>query len=317
MTRILITGGSGFIGSWVIDDLRRRYPDVQIRAMDLARVERDDVESHVGSILDVNSVNEAVRGCDFVLHMAAMLGVKKTETKRVECLNANIVGTLNVLDACVKERAKKIVFMSSSEVYGDQATLPISESDPVNPKSVYAITKLVGEEYCRAYEKRYGLNFSIVRFFNVYGPGQVAEFVISKFAMAVRDGDVPTVYGNGEQVRAFNFVEDAARGVVEMLFQDAANGETINIGNDSEPISMRDLAARVLTVAGRPEEQPRFIPMADSDRDEGREIQRRAPDVSKAREVLGFEALVSLDDGLRRVLDGRIIAPSWVDPTNA
>lgn len=314
MTRVLVTGGSGFIGTAVIKELMSNRPDLEVRAIDLHPPVHDRVESHSGSILDINCVSGAVQNCDYVLHMAAMLGVRKTDARRAECLNANVLGTINVLDACVKERVKKVVFMSSSEVYGDQVTFPISETNPLNPKSVYAVSKLAGEEYCRAYGARYGLDHSIVRFFNVYGPGQVAEFVIPRFVKAALDGDVPTVYGSGDQVRAFNHVSDAARGVVMTMMSDSTRGETINIGNDTEPISMADLARRVLKLAGGANREPRFVSLGRSDRTAEREIFKRIPDISKARALLGWAPQVPLNEGLQSVIGGGIIEPTWRNP---
>lgn len=313
MTRVLVTGGSGFIGSHVIADILRRHPELVVRAMDLLRPRTlSDVEWHQGSILDVNSLSNAVRDCDYVLHLAAMLGVKKTEQRRIECLNTNILGTVNVFDACVRERVKKVVFMSSSEVYGDQDVIPIAETNPVYPKSVYAVSKLAGEEYLHAYAARYGLDYSIVRFFNVYGQGQVAEFVISRFVKAVIEGDVPIVYGDGSQVRAFNYVTDAARDVVDTLLSERTNGETLNIGNSTEPISMRDLAYLILKIGGL-DIAPRFIELEESDRSQGREIQHRIPDVSKAGRILGHGSRVRLEEGIRRIFAHGVVEPTWHD----
>ncbi|MBP7828509.1 MAG: NAD-dependent epimerase/dehydratase family protein [Kiritimatiellae bacterium] len=313
MPRILITGGAGFIGQAVIRTFRQVYPESSLRAMDLVKAPGDDIERYTGSILDANDINRAVQDCDYVVHLAAMLGVKRTEAQRLECLTVNIQGTLNVLDACVKNRVKKIVFSSSSEIYGEPFENPIREVTPASPKSVYAVTKLAGEEYLRAYRERYGLRFSVVRFFNVYGPGQVAEFVMPRFIKAVMEDKPPVVYGAGNQIRAFCYVDDAAAGVVRALLNDKADGEAFNIGNDLEPVSMRELAGRVITLLGKPM-KPVLVEMSQSDRSAGREIHERFPDISKARRVLAYEPTVSLDEGVRRTAAAGPIEASWYDP---
>jgi len=313
MTRVLVTGGAGFIGSAMVEYLLEHHPDVVVRVMDLNRPPAEGIEKLTGSILDSNDISNAVRDCDYVVHMAAMLGVKRTEMRRFECLNINIQGTVNVLEACVKERVKKVLFVSSSEVYGDPRENPVRETTPVNPKSVYAVSKLAGEEYVKAYRAKYGLGYSIVRFFNVYGPRQVAEFVMPRFIKAVMEDRPPTVYGNGHQARAFCYVTDAVRGAAATLFDEGTNSEIFNVGNDLEPIWMKDLAFKVIALA-RKEITPRFVPMADSDRTASREIQKRVPDLSKARAMLRYEPEVGLDEGIRRVMAYVPIEESWFDP---
>src|SRR5258706_8467246 len=206
MPKILVTGGWGFIGSSLVrrllDYRREAGLDLEIRAMDILKPEIPGVECAQGSVLDISDLAEAARGCDFVVHLAALLGVRKSEIRRLDCLNINIVGTVNVLNTCVQDRVKKVIFASSSEVYGDQRVLPIKETNPLNPKSVYAISKLAGEEYVKAYCDRYSMNYSILRFFNVYGPGQVGELVVSRFIMAVPAGEAPAGFSDGPQQRA-------------------------------------------------------------------------------------------------------------------
>ncbi|MFQ5691324.1 MAG: NAD-dependent epimerase/dehydratase family protein, partial [Gemmatimonadota bacterium] len=249
--KVAVTGGSGSIGTAVIEELRRIRTNMDVTAMDLAWPNGtvEGIDCFRGSVLDVDDLSRLLRGADVVVHLAAMLGVERTEEQRIRCLNVNVEGTRCVLDGCVKEGTGKIIFASSSEVYGDIATREgerISEESPLNPKSVYAVSKLAGEEYVKAYARQYGVDYTILRFFNVYGPGQNAEFVIPKFVERAKNGDSIEVYGSGEQVRAFCHVYDAARAVVMALTHPGASGATLNIGNDREPISIRRLARTVL-----------------------------------------------------------------------
>jgi len=306
MSRVLVTGGGGFIGAMMVEHLIQDHPEMTVRTMDLNNTHHQNVETVNGSILDVNSISEAVHGCDLVIHMAAMLGVRRTEIKRMECLNINIQGTVNLMDACAKERVQKVLFISSSEVYGEPRESPIQETTPLNPKSIYAVSKLAGEEYVKAYSEKYGFDYSIVRFFNIYGPRQVPEFVIPRFVRAALEGKPLTVYGTGDQVRTFCYVTDAVRGAAAVLLKDASNGEIFNIGNDVDTISIKALASKIVALSER-DVEIQFVPMNKSDRDPSREIQNRLLDLTKAREMLNYELNIGLDDGIKRVMD------TWFD----
>lgn len=299
-TKVLVTGAGGFIGTQVVQELKRRgcevvYFDViEPKIPGIKRVNR-------GTILDQYDLALAVRGCDYAVHLAALLGVQKTDNNRLETLHVNIQGTLNLIEACVKEGVKKILLSSSSEVYGEQTQLPITETNPLNPKSVYAVTKIVGEEYLQAYSEMYGTHYNIVRFFNVYGEHQREDFVLPRFVYQVVNDIPPTIYGNGEQVRSFCYVEDAARGLVDTLFAEFS-GQIINIGNDREPISMKSLAERVIQLSGR-DLTPQLVAYENSDRKASREIGTRIPSIEKAKQLLDYEPIFTLDEGLKRMID--------------
>lgn len=311
MTKVLVTGGAGFIGTAVVKDLLKK--GYEVRTMDIIEPPIKEVETVIGSIMDINCVTQAVSGCDYVIHLAALLGVKRTEIKRLDCLNINILGTINILDACVKARVKKIVFSSSSEVYGDQVKMPITEENPINPKSIYAITKVACEEYLKAYKQNYDLNYSIVRFFNVYGPGQVAEFVMSRFIKAIMNGNSPIIYGDGNQIRAFTFVEDAVKGMILALEAKEACGEIFNIGNDKTKVSIKELAETIIKISDK-KITPKFISMEDSDRDTNREIIERIPSIEKAKKILGYFPKFSLEEGIKKVMEFGKIEETWFDP---
>ncbi|MBI1985035.1 MAG: SDR family NAD(P)-dependent oxidoreductase [Candidatus Wildermuthbacteria bacterium] len=318
--KVLITGGGGFIGIELAKNLAAKGLQVRLFDLDFTRYDElcsrlgncPKVEKVQGSVLDTAQVSNAVKGCEYVVHLAAMLGVGRTEKKRMECLNINILGTINVLEACVKEKAKKILLSSSSEIFGEVSGAPVKEDSPKQPISVYAVTKLAGEEYLKAYEARYGLKYSIVRFFNVYGPGQVAQFVMPRFIKNVSEGRSPIVHGEGSQIRAFCFVEDAAEGAVKALLSEAGDNETFNIGNDKEPITMKDLAEKVIAISGK-NLKLEFVSMIESDRKPEREIQRRIPCIDKAKSVLGYEPKVSLEQGIKKVMDINYIVDTWLE----
>lgn len=310
--KVLITGGAGFIGSAVA----KYFVDkgFEVKTFDIKAPPALIGEHKIGSVMYPDEIDAAVKGCDYVVHLAALLGVKRTEARRMDCLSINIQGTKNVIDACVRAGVKKIVFSSSSEVYGEPVKSPISETDPVSPKSVYAVTKLASEEYLKAYKNLHNINYSIVRFFNIYGPGQVAEFVMPRFIKAVTEDKPPLVYGKGNQVRCFCHVNDASQGVYRALTSDKADSEIFNIGNDQAGISMENLARKIIQLSGKKIE-PAFVDMENSDRKNEREIIHRVPDIAKAKKILGYNPAVGLEEGILDVMKSGPIESTWhVDP---
>jgi UDP-glucose 4-epimerase len=299
MPKVLVTGGSGFIGSRIAENCLKA--GLEVRVFDLVRSSQVDCEKIVGSILDPYEVSVAARGCDYVIHAAAALGVQRTENYRLECLYINIQGTINVLEAAVKEKVKKILFTSSSEVYGDGDGSIFDEYSALNPKSNYAITKLVGEEYLRAYNQSYGLDYAIVRFFSIYGEKQTENFVVPIFVNNVLNGKRPKIFGDGQQIRSFCHVDDAARGAVAALLS-RSSGETFNIGNPNEPITISDLAKKIIEISGK-KLTPEFVDFQESDRSARREIYKRIPSIEKARKTFSYEPSVTLSEGLRNILD--------------
>jgi len=303
MSKIFITGGAGFIGREVAKELiRRKHKVISFDLMRANMLEGSKRYSfYVGSILDPYQLSKAMRNCDYVLHLAAALGVQRTEINRLECMFINIQGTVNVLDSCIKEKIKKIIFVSSSEVYGESGREFIDENTPLNPKSNYAISKIAGEEYLRAYYDTYGLKYNIVRLFNIYGERQREDFVIPKFVKNIMQNKPPVVYGRGDQIRCFCYVKDAAIGIVDALFS-RLEKQTFNIGNDTEPTSIKDLANKVISVSKK-RLKPKFISYSDSDRDLERDIIRRVPSVEKARKMLNYKPAVSLEKGITKIVD--------------
>ncbi|MGD9079385.1 MAG: NAD-dependent epimerase/dehydratase family protein [Desulfobacterales bacterium] len=313
--KVLVTGGAGSIGLEVVRKLLDEGHEVTI--LDLAeQIERsvipEDAKVFKGSILDSVAIHHALQGNDYVVHLAARLGVKRTEVERLSCLHININGMVNILDAAVKERVEKILFSSSSEVYGNQAKMPITEESALNPVSVYAVTKLAGEEYLKAYKRQYGLDYTILRFFNVYGPGQVGQFVMKKFIDAVKQDKSPQIYGSGDQIRCFCHVKDAANGIVKALFAPQTSEEVINIGNDMEQITMLALAEKVIALSGK-DIKPKKISFSESDRQEKREVFDRIPSIEKAKRLLDYTPQISIDEGIKELLCSENNSSDWSD----
>ena len=183
--------------------------------------------------------------------MAAYLGVRRTELNKLRCIEINIDGTKNVLNACSLNNDKKIIFASSSEVYGEPLLNPVSEQEITKGKTVYAITKLAGEELMKAYHDEFKISYTILRYFNTYGPHQVSQFVIPKFIKMVRENKAPVIYGNGTQERSYNFSADSAEATIKSLYSKKTNSKVLNIGNSKELINLKDLANLVIKICGK------------------------------------------------------------------
>jgi UDP-glucose 4-epimerase len=316
--KIVITGGAGLIGL----EMCRQFTELgyEIVLFDLGeQVKRvqaaipKNVKVVYGSIVDLSSLRDAMNGADIVIHLAAMLGVQRTEKDKLRCIEINIDGTKNVLDCAVQHRVKKIVFASSSEVYGEPIENPLTENSITQGKTVYAVTKLAGEELCKAYAQRYPIDYTIVRFFNCYGPYQTAQFVISKFISRVMKDQPPIIYGDGKQLRSYTYVEDTAKATILAALSEKANGEVLNIGNGRFKISLNDLADLVIKLAGKegklkPEHREDFN---DTDRNRNREIFERYCEPSKLRHLLNFECSIPLEEGINRVMESGMIFDRW------
>lgn len=320
--KVLVTGSAGCIGMPVCKELSKRGTKVVLFDFyeQINRVEKfidKDIELYYGSILDDSSLRDALRGCDAVLHLAAYLGVRRTEINRLRCLDVNINGTQKVLDAAIQAGVKKIIFASSSEVYGEPFNNPVSENDVTQGKTVYAISKLAGEELVKAYASEYpDLDYTILRFFNTYGPFQIAQFVIPKFIRNVLSGKSPVVYGDGKQVRSYCYSTDTAWAVVEALFSEKSNGQVMNVGNSNAQISLLELADLVINLCDKKGEisVKTRNSFEKTDRSASREIHSRICDTTKVKNVLGFHPEVGLKEGLLKVIEHGVAQPKWATP---
>jgi UDP-glucose 4-epimerase len=252
---------------------------------------REDVRNY-------EKLDQATRGQDYVFHLAAALGVEKIVNIPLQVLEVNLGGTVNALRAAAENGVKRFLYTSSSEVYGQPRKVPIAEDDLTAPISTYGVSKLAGESYCAAFHKEHGLNYTTVRLFNIYGPWQTEKFVMPLFISRVMKKTPPIIYGNGQQSRSYTFITDAVNGILLAGASEDAIGEVFNIGNDEE-ISINELAEFIIEISGN-NLKPIYKPFGNGIRVENREVLRRQPDISKARDLLGFAVHVSWQEGVRQ-----------------
>lgn len=318
--KILVTGGAGCIGVQVCNQLVER--GAEVICYDLAEqiaLTQKYLDERVilsnGSIMDKTTLRDVASKCDAIIHLAAHLGVMRTESNKLRCLEINIEGTKNVLDIAAANQIKKFIFASSSEVYGEPLENPITESALTQGRTLYAVSKLAGEELVKAYQYEFkSFNYTILRYFNTYGPFQVAQFVIPKFIHKVMEGQSPVVNGSGDQKRSYNFSEDTARGTIDALESTKTDNLILNIGNSNEPVDLVSLANKIIELGGRKSE---ITPIIDknfehTDRESEREINFRYCDTSLAKKLIGYEPRISLNDGIKKVFETGYIPLSWV-----
>jgi len=321
---VMVTGGAGFIGREMVEKLVTR--GYRVICYDLAEQfgrhkeffdvlrGRGNLELVAGSILDRTALRNSIKNAEVVLHFAAMLGVRKTEENKLGCLEANINGTDNVLNACVMNGVGKIVLASSSEVYGEPTRNPITENDETKGKTVYAVSKMAGEELVKGYHQLYpSLNYTIVRFFNTYGEGQVAQFVLSRFVHQVLLGKSPVVYGDGTQVRSYGHVDDITTGVMSIIETPVSNGKVYNLGNSTQVMTLSELAQKVIDVLapGKGLKVNVLGSFDGADRVPEREIHTRYCDTNLAARELGYSAKITVEEGIRRIAKHGAIHADW------
>jgi nucleoside-diphosphate-sugar epimerase len=303
MAHYLVTGGAGFIGSHLVEELLRRGHRVRVadslitgKRTNLAHL--SGVEFLEGDLADPDVAQRAVQGCEYVLHQAAIPSVPRSVADPITSNRANVDGTLNVLVAARDARVRRLVFAGSSSAYGNTPTLPKHEGMPASPLSPYALQKVVGEQYLQLFTTLYGLETVSIRYFNVFGPrqdpGSPYSGVISVFATALLDGRAPRIYGNGEQTRDFTYVANVVDGVLRACEAPRASGEVINVATGGR-ISLNRLFEALRELVGvhvQPiYEDPRPGDVTDSQ-----------ADIRKARDLLGYEPTVPFEEGLRRTL---------------
>jgi len=304
MAHYLVTGGAGFIGSHLSEELVRRGHRVRV-ADSLITGKRSNLD-HIkgiefleGDLADIDFAQRAVQGCDYVLHQAAIPSVPRSINDPLTSNRANVDGTLNVLLASRDAGVKRLVFAASSSAYGDTPTLPKHERMPTNPLSPYALQKVIGEQYLQLFTRLYGLETVAIRYFNVFGPRQdptsAYSGVISVFATALLEKRSPTIYGDGEQTRDFTYVANVVDGVLRASEAPGASGEIINVATGGR-ISLNQLFEEMRKLVGA-DVKPAY---AESRRGDVRDSQA---DITKARELLGYEPFVALEEGLSKTVD--------------
>jgi nucleoside-diphosphate-sugar epimerase len=304
MPLYLVTGGAGFIGSHLAEELVRRGERVRIADSLITGSKKNfahlsGVDFVEGDLADLNVARRAVEGADYVLHQAAIPSVPRSVEDPVTSNRANIDATLNVLVAARNARVKRVVYAGSSSAYGNTPALPKHEEMPNNPLSPYALQKLVGEQYMQMFTTLYGLETVTTRYFNVFGPRQDPSSpysgVISLFAKALLENRSPTIYGDGEQTRDFTYVANVVDGVLRAVTAPAASGQVINVATGSR-ISLNRLFSSIRQLTGATV-AARYAASRDGD------VKDSQADITRARELLGYEPLVSFEDGLRRTIE--------------
>lgn len=317
--KVLVTGGSGCIGIPLLHELRKQNIHVVLFDLNeqINRVRNylpKDIDLFSGSILDTAALRDAMNDCDGVIHLAAHLGVYRTENNKLRCLEINIDGTKKVLNACAQSKSvKKIIFASSSEVYGEPQTNPISESHPTQGKTVYGVSKLAGEELVKAYCEEFSeMSYTILRFFNTYGPFQVNQFVITKFINSILNGKPPKIFGDGSQLRSYNFSSDSAIGIVNSLLSTNTNNVVMNIGNSNEPITLIDLAKLIMELTGNDDLKLDVKnSFKSTDREKEREIFYRYCSTDLAKSLINYSPKTNLRDGIKKIIETNFFSDSW------
>jgi UDP-glucose 4-epimerase len=314
--RVLITGGAGFIGSHLADALLARGDSLllldNLSTGRLENVEhlrqRDDVEFVLGSILNADLLDDLMARADVCFHLAAAVGVQLIVDRPLESLATNIRGSEIVFEKAHKYNTKVLV-TSTSEIYGKNTSDRLGEEDdrilgsPLKSRWSYSEAKAIEEILAYTYWRQKGLPTVIVRLFNTVGPRQTGHYgmVIPRFVGQAMKGEAITVYGDGQQTRCFCFVGDVVSGLLALMDHPEASGRAYNLGGVEE-ISMEQLARRIVEVAGS-DSKIRFVPYDEAYEEGFEDMQRRVPDTTRVRELVGFEPRVGLDEILRLVVE--------------
>lgn len=304
----LVTGGAGFIGSNLVSALAERGDRVRVlddlstgRTDNLSHFSAEQVEFVNGDLRDAATVLEAMRDVSVVFHEGAIPSVARSVKDPRSTHMANVTGTLNVLMAARDERVTRVVFASSSSVYGNVETLPVSESAPTRPLSPYGVSKLAGEGYVSAFHHSYGIATVSLRYFNVFGPRQDpnSEYaaVVPRFIKAAMEGSPATIFGDGEQSRDFTYVGDVV--AANLLASEAGEdawGRVFNVAYDGTH-SVNELLSEVEGLIPGDHAEPLREPPRTG------EIRNSRADISAARETLGYDPAFSFEEGLRLTVD--------------
>jgi len=313
MKHYLITGGAGFIGSNLIKTLFRDNPDIKITCIDdfdpfyspaIKQFNIQHFQNNPGFRLLNNDlaktsgkelcelVSEPI---DVIVHIAAKAGVRPSIENPLAYQQANVIGLQNMLDFAKTKNIKQFVFSSSSSVYGINDHYPWKEEEKLLPISPYAMTKLAGEMLGHVYSKLFGIRFIALRFFTVYGPAQRPDLAIHKFTKAILQGKPITVYGDGSTSRDYTYVDDTVQGVISAMQYDKSDFEIINLGNNYA-ITLNELITAIEAVIGKKA-------MIERHPDQPGDVPKTFADISKAKQLLGYDPQTELKDGLKKFYD--------------
>ena len=305
MTSYLVTGGAGFIGSNLVDELLRRGHRVRVldnlstgRPENLAAV-RERIDFFNADICNLETIRPCFAGVDYVLHLAALPSVPRSVADPISANRVNIEGTLNVLLAAREAGVKRVVFAASSAAYGDNPILPRVESHEPRPMSPYALTKVAGEYYCQIFTRLYGVEAVALRYFNIFGPRQDPHSqytgVLSKFITAYIKGTTPTIFGDGEQSRDFTYIDNVVDATLRACIAPDAPGKVINVGVGGR-FTLNQTIALLDQIFGK-QVTPRYDPPRSGD------VLHSQADISLARQVLGYEPKVPYEQGLKKTVE--------------
>lgn len=301
--KIMITGGSGFIGSHLVDKLIVMGNKVIVydNFDEYYKGKEENVRRHFrdsnftlirADILDHESLCRAMKGVDVIFHLAAQPGVGFSEENPVKTNTVNTTGTLNVLNAAKKMGVKKVIFASSSSVYGLPEYMPMDERHPTNPISVYGASKLAAEKYVRIYNGLPNLSTVILRYHSVYGPRQRPDMAIRKWTQQLFENKPPIIYGDGEQTRDFTYIDDIVEGTLKAAEIDGVEGETFNLGKGSR-VSVNNVVRLLIKRIGKEDIDPIYTKPRPGD------VSGTHADISKARKLLGYDPTATLNDGIK------------------
>lgn len=307
MNKVLVTGGAGNIGSALVEKLFHNKENFVVVVDNLSTgclSKLPEQHSHAYTFIkgDVNNYKDISEimltyKFDYVFHLAAVVGVQRTQENPIAVLN-DIDGIKNILILSKNTSVKRVFFSSSSEVYGEPVTLPQHEhTTPLNSRVPYAVVKNVGESFCKSYQQEYGLDYTIFRFFNTYGPNQSTDFVLPRFIAAALKNQAISIYGDGLQTRTFTYVDDTIDTCLACLYQNEIINDVINIGNH-QTITMLDLAKTIITITKSKSQLIHISPLKDGD------MTRRQPDNRKMLQLLNRN-LITLEEGISRMLNDK------------
>ncbi len=313
-SKILVIGGAGFIGGFVVAELLKEGAKEVIIYDNFARGKMDNIKESLkdprcyiyptgGDIREIDILNDAMKGVDYVFHLAAMWLLHCKDYPRT-AFEVNIAGTFNVLEACVKNNIKKLIYSSSASVYGDAVEVPMTETHPFNNKNFYGSTKIAGEAMCTAINDRYGLSVIGLRYMNVYGPGQdqhaVYSGVVPIMLNKIDANEAPTINGDGSQAYDFIYVEDVARCNVAALKSNVKHG-FYNVGTEVQT-TIKKLCDTILNLK-KSNLKVTYVPYSA---DDARAlVQNRIGSNAKAEKELGFKHKYSLEQGLTQLISWR------------